>query len=233
MGDNQNSYSYLKSLVRERDMDRYLAILLGPRAQQPALMALAALNVELAHVLEAAKEPGLSAIRFQWWRDCFEEAHGLSGNPVVDAVNEAARQRHLPLAKIIDLIDGHEGLQNMQSGDDGDEIKLLAVDGPLFELMALVLGGTSGADLSAASKAAALALASAKFSSDDILLREKLAKSNLRECSKYLKDLPPEILVAFLPVSLVDFYLKGDGESPSGQLRRIWTLWRAHRKQSL
>ena len=230
MVNKDNNLSYLKSLVRQRDMDRYLTILLCSSASQPALFSLAALNVELANIPEMVKEPGLSAIRYQWWRDAFEDRKAISGNPVVDSVNVAAQEYNLPTAHMIQLIDRYEEFEYTPS--DGDDAKLLAVDAPLYELMALVLGGQPSGILTRAAEAAALSMAAAKFTG-----HEGLGRANARECAGQLEKLDPKIFDAvfdaFLPVSLIELYLKGDAEDPGRQLRRLWTLWRAHRKRRL
>lgn len=62
----------LDSLVRRVDEDRWLASQFAPEAARARLIALYALNYEIASVGEAAREPGLGAIRLQWWRDELE-----------------------------------------------------------------------------------------------------------------------------------------------------------------
>ena len=211
-------------------MDRYLTILLCPSAHQPALFGLAALNAELANIPEMVNEPGLSAIRYQWWRDAFEDQNAISGNPVADAINVAIQAYGLPTAHMTQLIDRYEEFE--YTAHDGDDAKLLAVDAPLYELMALVLGGRPSEGLTSAADAAALSMAAAKFTG-----HEGLARANARECARQLEKLDGKVLDvifdAFLPVSLTELYLKGSADDPGRQLRRLWTLWRAHRKRRL
>ena len=151
-------------------MDRYLVILLCPRVHHPALMALAALNAELGHISTATSELNLAAIRYQYWRDCFEvetsnEAARYidhnpqsdageffkTGNPVADAVIKTMRDYNLPSEPIADLINLHETLGQAENTEA--DFKLLAVDAPLFELSAMVLGGSAGEGLKHASNA--------------------------------------------------------------------------------
>ena len=250
MNDKPKSDDYIKSLVRERDMDRYLAILLSPRVHHPALMALAALNAELGHISSATSEPILAAIRYQYWRDCFQVDMGneaakyirndpqsavgelfKTGNPVADGVIKTMRDYNLPPDQIADLINLHETLDQAENAQA--DFKLLAVDAPLFELSAMVLGGSPGDGLKNASNAAALAIAAAKFTGETQALRKSLADLNRQKCTWQLGELEPEIFQAFLPVSLIEFYLHDDSLNPGNQLKRIWTLWRAHRKKNL
>ena len=93
-------------LMRE-DEDRWLSSRYAPSEKRAQLVALYALNLELAKVRIIVSEPGLGAIRFQWWRDAIEEI--ADGKPprkhdVVMAVAEADLQTKTCLA----LIDGHE-----------------------------------------------------------------------------------------------------------------------------
>jgi phytoene synthase len=63
----------LPALIRRVDEDRWLASRFAPEAVRARLVALYAFNYELAHAAEAAREPGLGAIRLKWWRDGLEE----------------------------------------------------------------------------------------------------------------------------------------------------------------
>lgn len=56
-------------IVRRADPDRFLATMAAPAAMRPPLLALYALNAELARAPWAATEPLLAEMRIQWWRD--------------------------------------------------------------------------------------------------------------------------------------------------------------------
>ena len=94
-------------------------------------------------------------------------------------------------------------------------------------------GGKRGDGLSHASIAAAIACAAAKSRQGDDKKLGQFAALKRRECAKALDALSAEIFPAFLPVSLVDLYLVGALEGPAHQLRRLWTIWRAHRRGRL
>lgn len=51
------------------DSDRELALAHVPRARRAAVAALWALDLRMAAIVRAAREPALGAIRLAWWRD--------------------------------------------------------------------------------------------------------------------------------------------------------------------
>src|SRR5262245_14459660 len=63
----------LDSLVRRVDEDRWLASRFGPQAARAKLIALYAVNYEIARTGEVVREAPLGEIRLQWWRDALEE----------------------------------------------------------------------------------------------------------------------------------------------------------------
>lgn len=63
----------LDTLVRRVDEDRWLASRFAPAEVRARLIALYAVNYEIARVAEIAREPGLGAIRLQWWREAIDE----------------------------------------------------------------------------------------------------------------------------------------------------------------
>ncbi len=83
----------LSDLVRRVDEDRWLASRFAPEDARARLLALYAVNYEIAHAAEAAREPGLGLIRLKWWRDGLEEiAQGGAprGHPALVALHAAA-----------------------------------------------------------------------------------------------------------------------------------------------
>jgi phytoene synthase len=74
--------------VRERDLDRYLAALYAPAAVRPALLALHALDLELAEVVRTTTEPMLGQIRLAWWREQLQalDAGARPAQPVLAAL---------------------------------------------------------------------------------------------------------------------------------------------------
>src|SRR6185437_6571638 len=64
----------LGASVRAADPDRYFSALFAPAGMRPLLFALYAFNAEVARVAETVREPMLSAIRLEWWRETVEGA---------------------------------------------------------------------------------------------------------------------------------------------------------------
>ena len=97
----------VRRIAREADPDRSLSALFAPREARVDLFALYALNAELSRVAELVSEPGLGAIRLQWWRDAIERAASgeAIGHPVADAFGETLRHRKLSRNRISALID--------------------------------------------------------------------------------------------------------------------------------
>lgn len=75
------------------DEDRWLASRFAPERARARLLALYALNYEIAHAAEAAREPGLGAIRLQWWRDGLEaisQGYMPPSHPALEAIFQTA-----------------------------------------------------------------------------------------------------------------------------------------------
>lgn len=59
----------LDALVRRVDEDRWLASRFAPAPVRCKLIALYAVNYEIARTSEVAREPGIGVLRLAWWRD--------------------------------------------------------------------------------------------------------------------------------------------------------------------
>ena len=92
-----------RRIARETDPDRSIAASFAPREARADLFALYAFNAELARVAELVSEPGLGAIRLQWWREAIERAANgeASGHPVADAIGNLIRRRDLSRASAL------------------------------------------------------------------------------------------------------------------------------------
>lgn len=73
--------SDLGRLVRRVDEDRWLASRFAPAVVRERLIALYAVHHEIVRSGEAAKEPGLAAIRLAWWRDALAQIHAGAPSP--------------------------------------------------------------------------------------------------------------------------------------------------------
>lgn len=63
----------LDTLVRRVDEDRWLAARFAPARVRDRLIAIYAVNYEIARTAETVREQGLGAIRLLWWREGLEE----------------------------------------------------------------------------------------------------------------------------------------------------------------
>lgn len=97
----------VRRIAREADPDRSLSASFAPREAQADLFALYAFNAELSRVAELAREPGLGAIRLQWWREAIERAASgeAVGHPVADAFGATVARRKLSRDRVSGLID--------------------------------------------------------------------------------------------------------------------------------
>ena len=138
----------VRRIARAADPDRTLAALFAPSAVRDDLFALYAFNAELARIADQVTEPGLGAIRLQWWRDAIEHAAAgeSGGHPVADAFGAALASRSLSRERVAALIDA-------RSFDIGETVTpdaraldayLSATAGSMFALAAEILGAKGG-----------------------------------------------------------------------------------------
>lgn len=89
MGANSTQTSNLTAcadIARGHDFERWLAVVLAPRAARAGLATLIAFNAEVSRTREAVSEPMLGQIRLQWWREAVEGS--AAGNPRAHPVAE-------------------------------------------------------------------------------------------------------------------------------------------------
>jgi 15-cis-phytoene synthase len=97
----------LDPLVRRVDEDRWLASRFAPAPARRRLVALYALNYEIARTSESVREAALGDIRLAWWRDALAEVKaGGDGraHPALAAFAEAARQEPVSHATLEALL---------------------------------------------------------------------------------------------------------------------------------
>jgi len=105
--DEAERAAEIRRIARAADPDRAIAALLAPPEARDDLFTLYALNAELARIADQVSEPGLGAIRLQWWRDAIERAATgeATGHPVADAFGQVLARRALSRERIARLID--------------------------------------------------------------------------------------------------------------------------------
>jgi 15-cis-phytoene synthase len=145
--------------ARAGEPDRYLAALLAPPSARDGLLALAAFSSELGRVGQlVTREPIMGEIRLQWWRDALQpaEAGMRTGNPVADALREAASRHDLPMPLLLGMIDAHASDLEPEPFPTPAALDtyLAASEGAQLALAVRTLGGAATSELDAASQAA-------------------------------------------------------------------------------
>ena len=113
----------LDALVRRVDPDRWLAArFVTDPARRGELIALAALNHELARVAETVRTPMMGEIRLAWWREGLE---GLAAGdppraqPVLKALQAAMAAGRIPLSLTQAMVDArHADLEPAPFSDE-------------------------------------------------------------------------------------------------------------------
>jgi len=80
----------LDQQVRRADEDRWLASRFAPAGVRARLIAIYAINNEIARTSEVAREPGVGIIRLAWWRDALADVHAGKGAPEHPLLKEYA-----------------------------------------------------------------------------------------------------------------------------------------------
>ena len=83
--------------VRAGDPDRFLVTLFAPAEARPALLALAALDLELHRIERVTTQPMAGLIRLQWWRESLDgiEASRPRAHPLRGSSNGIGFKGHL------------------------------------------------------------------------------------------------------------------------------------------
>lgn len=101
----------LDTLVRRVDEDRWLASRFAPRDVRSRLIAVYAVNYEIARTAETVREPGLGEIKLQWWREAiaeiFDGGHARP-LPALVALRQAVQEAPLSRARFDRMIDARQ-----------------------------------------------------------------------------------------------------------------------------
>jgi phytoene synthase len=100
--------AYLSALVRRVDEDRWLAARFAPRPPRDRLMAIYAVNYEIAKTVETVREPRLGMIRLAWWREAISEIAEGKGAPAHPAAEALESALPLPLGEFQTIIEARE-----------------------------------------------------------------------------------------------------------------------------
>ena len=147
--------SYLAAEARAHDRERYVAALFAPAARRETVLALIALNHELARVPSLVSAPMAGMIRYQWWRDALDEialGRPPRQHPVVMALADARQAGWLDTAALQQLVDARERELEAKTGGDVEirETQARDGDGLLQAEIHRALGGAEGRSREAA-----------------------------------------------------------------------------------
>ena len=126
-----DQWQAMDARIKRVDEDRWLSSRYAPESERRRLIALYAFVYELARVRNVVSEPGLGAIRFQWWREALEEiGEGkVRQHDVVLAIAAQVAEKNLTVSALGLLIDRHEAafLSHDRSQEPEDMLITLAV----------------------------------------------------------------------------------------------------------
>lgn len=248
----------VRDAARLREPDRYLAALLAPKSVRSDLMAIAAFSSELLRVRDVVREPMMGEIRLQWWRDALQTLWRgeLTANPVADMLGAAMRRHELAPGALDVLIEARLRELQADAGDNAaGEDTAIEAEAFLFKAALIVLGvpAASARDAACAHAGVAygvargLAMASMRHGQRAPPTRGahggrtpggSRAREALAAARERIPDLGPRALAAFLPLVMVEPYLRAQERRDANQisyfapvtpLRRIWRIWRAKR----
>lgn len=95
-------------IVRRIDEERWLSSRYASADKRDTLIALYALNFELARIRVQVTEAGLAAIRFQWWRDALEGGYDDKQIDTVDVIRAEIQADTIRLNDLLRLVERHE-----------------------------------------------------------------------------------------------------------------------------
>lgn len=226
------SLDHCSSLVREQDEDRWLAAQYAKEPLQTALLALAALRIELRRIPSQVSEPPLGEIRLQWWREGLEAIRGGGApraHPVLETVAATSLADGRWAGRLDAVIDASsrplygEGFSS--AADLGEWLR--ETEGALDALAVEMAGGDHMLADAAASAGAAFAMARegrmlAPRLGDEI---EAYAAALFKNAAPVLSKAPPATAPALLHLALTPAYLRdGVRRAP---LRKRMTLFSA------
>ena len=225
----------VRQAARLREPDRYLAALLAPRAVRRDLVALAAFSAELLHARDVVRDPMIGEMRLQWWRDALQApARGeWTANPVADALGAAMLRHSLAPAVLQALIEARSReLQASAGAEESSDIIGAGAEETLFKAALSILGlppsGASDAACADAGVAYGIArqgtiIRTAEQSHgsprhDLVQAMWNQAREALVAARQRVSELGPGALVAFLPLVMVEPYLRVQEQVNANQL---------------
>lgn len=114
-GGLRNALSYCVQQVRTYDYEHYLTSIHLPVGLRTAAFALRAFNVEIARILENAREQNLALMRLTWWRETLDGIYKRKpvDHPVVTVLSSIVQEHNLSKHWLSRLMDARISDLNM------------------------------------------------------------------------------------------------------------------------
>jgi phytoene synthase len=217
----------LGATLQRTDPDRWLSSrFIADPVQRADVVALYALDHELAQVSKAAREPLMAEIRLTWWREAIEALFAGEpprGHPVLRALADAIPRRNLAFAPFGAMIEARVWALDAESfaGFSAIEDHIDATSGAVMAMAAAILGARDALDLRPAAQAWGLTSLARSGSTPppsgwDVTAR---ARAALVRARPGIAALPVEGFPAVAHLSLVKSYLAG--RQPLGFEKRL------------
>ncbi len=124
--------------LQARDRDRWLACLYAPAGARAGLMALFALDCELAQLVASTTEPMIGEIRLAWWRERLQDLD--AGRAPAQPLLQALLAHALPVLRGADMAELEDRWLGLIGSDTVPDAHISG-GGRLFALAARLLGG--------------------------------------------------------------------------------------------
>ncbi|MBX3429209.1 MAG: squalene/phytoene synthase family protein [Hyphomonadaceae bacterium] len=217
----------LDTLIQRVDEDRWLAARFSPAHVRERLLAIYAVNYEIARTAETVREGPLGAIRLQWWREALAEiAEGAPprAHPALAALRRTTNSRTAadlqdivnaraadfesqPFAAWCDVDRYLDGTAGVLLRVSAEQTEAQPAPSPAFLKAAGRAWGYTGLLRAAAFWRARGRSALPQAGGDFAEMREK-AWAFYKEARRFARALPQEVFPAIGYVALVPSYLK-------------------------
>ena len=187
-GASLSDIAIIEAELKARDRDRWLACLYAPAAARPGLMALFALDCELAQLVATTTDPMLGEIRLAWWRERLTELD--DGKAPAQPLLKALLAHALPAVSGADLAGLEDRWLGLLGSDDVPDSHVEG-GGILFALAARLLGGDE-AEAAMLGQAWVLGEVPAGRTSSTLRLLRGLAMISARDAAHARASMPRE-----------------------------------------
>jgi phytoene synthase len=179
--------------VAERDPDRALALLAGPKAARDSLILLFILDLRLAAVADRDGEPAAAMLRLAWWRDALTalDTARAPAEPMLQAISRQLLSRGISGGTLARIAEGWLALAEDEAAGEAAMAEHAAERGATLFSVAARLCGVDDAPVAAAGAAWALAERATRA---DPALRARLGEAASRRFATLPTDRWPRRL---------------------------------------